>query len=159
MKDRKPNWKKAERFNRVGRFTVKGSRKDLFPLLCPVLEYDWLPDWKCTMRWSESGVAEKDAIFTTREAFHRSAVWTAITYEPDDFIEYLVVSGTDEVVRLSIRLSETAPGAVDVTWTMLFTALSALGAHVVGRSFSEAGFKAMMENRRRELTAFLQKAR
>ena len=31
----------------------------IFPLLCPVREYEWIEPWSCDMVFSESGVAEK----------------------------------------------------------------------------------------------------
>ena len=37
----------------------------VFPLLCPVREYEWIDGWSCRLVHSESGFAEKGAIFTT----------------------------------------------------------------------------------------------
>lgn len=37
----------------------------IFPLLCPVLEYDWVPGWECELVYTESGVAESGAVFRT----------------------------------------------------------------------------------------------
>ena len=31
----------------------------VFPLLCPVREAEWVPDWQYRLIYSESGVAEK----------------------------------------------------------------------------------------------------
>jgi hypothetical protein len=159
MERRRIPWKRAGRFERVGRFAVPGTAREVFPLLCPVLEYDWLPGWRCRMHWSRSGVAEKDAVFSTREAPLVRAVWTTITYQPDSFIEYLVVAPGNVVMRLSIRLSETGAGGVGVEWTMLFTTLSRLGARLAGRRFSQAGFDAMMRDREREISTYLLRGR
>ena len=30
----------------------------VFPLLCPVREYDWIDGWECRMVYAETGVAE-----------------------------------------------------------------------------------------------------
>ena len=147
--------KKSIRFDRNETFTVKAHAKDVFPLLCPVREYDWLPGWSCTMYYADSGVAEKDAIFHTKEKFGRKAVWTLITYEPDSFIEYLIVSGKDAVVRLSIALTEESDGTTKVGWTMRFTMTSAMGRAVLTRQFSQAGFHAMMNARQSELNLYL----
>jgi hypothetical protein len=103
-----------------------------------------------------SGVAEKDAVFQTRQAFGKKAVWTAISYEPDRFIEYLVVVGRDAVMRLSITLDATAERSVMVTWRMLFTIMSPFARAVLVKSFSEQGFQKMMKDRQAELSHYLQ---
>jgi hypothetical protein len=41
-------------------FTVPAAPDRVFPLLCPVLEYRWIPTWRCEQLHSESGVAEED---------------------------------------------------------------------------------------------------
>jgi hypothetical protein len=147
--------KKSERFERTGNFILQGKAKDIFSLLCPVLEYKWLPGWKCTMCYSDSGVAEMDAVFHTKENLGRTAVWTTITYQPHSFIEYLVVSGKDAVIRLSISLKENADNTTHVTWRMLFTATSFLAARVLKDAFTEEKFQKMMRDRKTELNHYL----
>ena len=41
-------------------FTVPATPERVFPLLCPVLEYRWIPTWQCELLHSDSGVAEED---------------------------------------------------------------------------------------------------
>ena len=134
---------------------MKGKPEEVFPLLCPVREYEWIPGWSCLMRYSESGVAEKNAVFETTEMMHRKVLWTTVTYEPDRFIEYLLIMGRDALVRLSITLAEDTPGMTQVTWCMLFTVMSRLASRLVPDAFSEANFQAMMEKRQGELNRFL----
>ncbi len=154
LKSLKPKWITSERFERVGEFTVPAPREKVFPLLCPVLEYEWIPDWRCTMVHSDSGVAEKNAVFITRQKFHKKAVWTAITYEPSRLIEYLLVMGTDAVVRLSISLEQsgeqTTP-ATRIVWRMLFTAASPLARMALRADFSKEKYQAMLNKRERDL--------
>jgi hypothetical protein len=40
----------------------------VFPLLCPVREYEWLDGWECEMIYSTSGIAEDSCIFKTAHA-------------------------------------------------------------------------------------------
>ena len=42
--------------------SVDAPPEVVFPLLCPVREYEWLEDWTCEMVFSESGVAEEDCV-------------------------------------------------------------------------------------------------
>jgi len=155
----KPRWITSERFERVGRFVVGGAKEDVFPLLCPVLEYEWLPGWSCTMMYSDSGAAEKNAIFMTREKLRRKVMWTTITYEPDSLIEYLLVMGSDAVVRLSIGLEDSPGHSTRIVWRMLFTATGRLARHMLPRSFSEDKFQSMLGKRERELNDFLRRPR
>ena len=155
----KQKWAKSERFERVERFDVAGTPEQVFPLLCPVREYDWLPGWSCTMYCSSSGVAEKDAVFMTREGFCQQATWTTITYEPSRFIEYLVVSGRHAVVRLSISLEGKGNGSTELTWRMRFTSTSGLGGQILRRRFSTEGFGTMLRSRKAELDAWLSTGR
>jgi hypothetical protein len=152
--ERKPRWKRAERIERETSFELKAAAARIFPLLCPVREYDWIPDWRCEMVYSESGVAEENAVFHTRELFGRRTVWCCITYEPPALIEYLLVLGASGVVRLSIRLDEAPGGSTRVTWTMRFT-VAGLMSHFAAKITSREGFEAMLAERRGELEAFL----
>ena len=151
-----PSWRKASRIERVDTFDLNGPPEKIFPLLCPVLEYDWIPDWRCTMFWSRTGVAEKDVIFHTKEAFGRKAVWTCITYEPDSLIEYLVVSGKDVIMRLTLSLKKKSAEKTEMTWRMLFTMTSLLGRGVIEKSFSKEKFKAFTRLREQQINDYLE---
>ena len=41
---------KAERIVRMNTIEVEAPLEEVFPLLCPVREYDWVEPWKCEMR-------------------------------------------------------------------------------------------------------------
>ncbi|HET7731794.1 MAG TPA: hypothetical protein VFK48_17360, partial [Usitatibacter sp.] len=54
--------------NRVSRsYTQKlcGEPGQVFPLLCPVREADWIEGWDPGIVITASGVAERDCVFTT----------------------------------------------------------------------------------------------
>jgi uncharacterized protein YndB with AHSA1/START domain len=96
----------------------------VFPLLCPVREYEWLDGWACEMIYSESGVAEENCIFRT--AFGQSAVWNVDHYEPPRRIAFTVV-WSEQVSRLNIALEPTSGGGTKLGWTRTFTALNEAG--------------------------------
>ena len=56
---------KAKRVTREFVQEVPVPAAKIFPLLCPVREYDWIDGWECEMIYSESGVAENNCIFKT----------------------------------------------------------------------------------------------
>ncbi|HET7839795.1 MAG TPA: SRPBCC family protein [Rectinemataceae bacterium] len=149
-------WKKGIRFEREASFRLEAPKTAVFPLLCPVLEEKWLPLWSCTMVYSESGVAERDAVFTTREGHFMKATWTLITHEPDELVEYLIVGSKGMIVRLSIALRAVdGDRGTEVTWTMRFTLSSKAGAAIAHHGFGEAKFADMIERRRLQLAHYL----
>jgi hypothetical protein len=105
------------------------SPETVFPLLCPVREYDWIADWSCEMVHTASGVAELDCVFRTAFPDYGPAVWTCSRYETGRAIDY-VVCGAGHFERLSIRLQPLGAGA-RLEWTRVFTALSPAAEAVV----------------------------
>jgi hypothetical protein len=56
----------------------------VFPLLCPVREYEWIEPWSCDMVFSESGLAENNAVFRTHfPAQGGEETWVVCRYEKD----------------------------------------------------------------------------
>ena len=54
---------KATQFEREGVIHSKGTVEEVFPLLCPKREEEWIPGWECETIWSKSGYNEEGAIF------------------------------------------------------------------------------------------------
>jgi len=103
---------------------LSASPDRVFPLLCPVREYDWIEDWKCRLVWSKSGVAELDCVFETNLG-GESELWTTVVYEPPQRIHYLVV-GRETVRRLALELKTSGTGT-QLTWTDTDTARTEQG--------------------------------
>lgn len=100
----------------------------VFPLLCPVREYDWIEHWNCRMVWSESGVAEENAIFTTRfPGDPAEEVWVICRYEPDERIEFVRVIPEHRVIRYDISLKTLGEEKTEAHWTHTVTGLSEAG--------------------------------
>jgi len=72
---------------------ISATPDRIFPLLCPVREYEWIETWKCEMIYSKSGFAELGCIFKTRHAGDDADdYWTVVKYEPGREIEFVVTS-------------------------------------------------------------------
>jgi hypothetical protein len=137
---------------------LDGAPADVFPLLCPVREADWVPGWDPRLVLSASGVAEKDCAFTTVDG-DREATWVVTEHDPArHFVEMVKVIPEHSVTRLSIQL-RAAPGAAceaDVTYA--WTALSDVGeAFVRGRT--EEAWLAFMRGWEDELNTYLRRSR
>lgn len=98
-----------------------GSPAEVFPLLCPVREAEWLDGWDPVAVWSRSGVAEPDCVFLTPASGGASqdAIWYVTRHEPaNGFVEMLKITPGVTACRLTIRLTATAPGsAAEITYT------------------------------------------
>ena len=107
--------------------TLDAQPATVFPLLCPVREYEWIEPWSCDMIFSASGVAEKNAVFiTTFPAQGGRETWIVCRYEKDRAIEFIRVVPDFKVNRLDVALT-SAGGATIVTWTHTYTGLSEPG--------------------------------
>jgi hypothetical protein len=102
----------------------------IFPLLCPVREYEWLDGWKCEIIYSDSGIAEDNCIFQT--AYSGIMTWNVSRYDPPQRIEFVGVIPDDVLMRLNIFLEKGGEGT-RVTWTRMFTSLSEAGHASLGQ--------------------------
>lgn len=101
---------------------IAGTPAEVFPLLCPVREDDWLDGWAdvCTMVQSASGIAELGCVFLTRDPGLSDVTWVCSRYEPDELVEYIRVRPGVEVVTLTITVrSEDAGSRVDIRHTVV----------------------------------------
>ena len=105
--------------------TVAFPAAAVFPLLCPVAEYQWIEEWDCELVHSESGLAEDNCIFVTSFPDSGRQVWHVSRYEPNRRIEFIMI-GDDLASRLNIRLEESG-GRTTLHWTRMFTGLNPKG--------------------------------
>ncbi|MGD9675877.1 MAG: hypothetical protein AB7V19_04240, partial [Candidatus Bipolaricaulia bacterium] len=101
-------------------------RAEIFSLLCPTREYDWIPTWDCELVFTDTGYAESSCIFTTRSDEDGLATWVCTRYEPNDEVEYVRFSA-DLVLRLRIRVCQGSDGRIINTWQSQLTALTDRG--------------------------------
>jgi hypothetical protein len=150
---KEPKWLKADRFERKARLMIQAPASEVFPLLCPVREYEWIPDWRCEMVYSRSGVAEREAMFLTRMMPFGKELWTCTLYEPPRRIEYLLTHGSKIAMKLELELTEE-DGKAALDWTMRFTAVGGFWGRMLRARYEGEGFDAMMRQREGELAEY-----
>lgn len=99
----------------------------VFPLLCPVREYEWIEGWQCEMIHSASGFAEAGAVFRT--SFPQDGppdVWVISRYEPPRVIEFVRINAW-RAIRYAIHLESEEGGRSRWRWTQTLTGLGAEG--------------------------------
>lgn len=111
----------------------------VFPLLCPVREYEWIEPWQCEILHSESGIAEKNCVFRTSFPGESSDdVWIISHYEPDTRIEFVRVNAL-RIACLSITLTDGKDGTTHSLVEQLLVGLTEEGNRsmdVITESFS-----------------------
>lgn len=116
----------------------------VFPLLCPVLEGEWIEGWDPLVVYSDSGVAERDCVFMMKAAPH-PAIWFVTRHEPErGFVEMLKISPEVTACRLSIQLTSTGDGC-EAKVTYSHTSLGPLGDDFVA-GFTEEFYDGFMRD-------------
>jgi len=125
----------------------------VFPLLCPVLEAQWIEGWSPELVVSESGAAERDCVFVTR-AEPADAIWYITRHEPENgFVEMLKISPEVTACRLSIQLTATRAGT-DAEVVYAHTSLGPKGDKFVD-AFTEEYYEEFMREWEARLNHYL----
>jgi len=144
----------ARKLDHSADFSVPAVPDRVFPLLCPVLEYKWIPTWRCELLHSYSGVAEEDCVFRTDFPGAGPMTWVVTCYEPATRIEFCCFVAEHFIMRLKIALAPEA-GGTRLTWARCWLSLGPPGdAWIAGRSTPE--LDRMVDTRRVELVHFLE---
>ncbi|MEL7122012.1 MAG: hypothetical protein AAFO07_21370 [Bacteroidota bacterium] len=119
--------------------------EEVFPLLCPVREKDWLDGWNYQMVHSKSGLIEQDCVFTTPHHGDQVTVWQVTQYDIENMkIEFLRVSPAEHVVKINISLAPNPEGNTIVNISYQFTALNEAQNELIENEL-EREFKNNME--------------
>lgn len=105
---------------------------EVFPLLCPVKEYDWIPAWQCRLIYSESGYAELGCVFSTDFKDHSGPeIWVVCTYEKNRLIGF-VKTGAHCTTRYDVSLKQTLTGST-IRWAQEITSVDDQGDLIIDK--------------------------
>jgi len=111
--------------------SIKGTPEQIFPLLCPVRETEWIPGWITDWVISNSGLAEQNCIFQTPPrpgAGGVASIWVITRHDADAFeVEMFKVTPAFTVGKLQISLSAQGKTGTNATIAYEFTSLGPLG--------------------------------
>ncbi|HEY5955964.1 MAG TPA: hypothetical protein VIV60_05400 [Polyangiaceae bacterium] len=108
-------------------FALDAAPADVFPLLCPLREHEWIPTWKAEILYSLSGHAELDCTFTTDSPAEGKRTWICTRYEPDSATSYRSYSDAGYIMCLDITLRPVDKAHTEVTWLRRFVATTTSG--------------------------------
>lgn len=128
----------------------------VFPLLCPVREYDWIDGWSCELIHSESGFAEKNCVFRTNLHGDGERTWVVSHYDPERFeIGFVVMAKSSLILNFDITVKDRGDGTANATWTNVATALNEQGNDLV-EAFTDDVFAARIKFLEGALNHYLQ---
>jgi hypothetical protein len=142
----------SERIKNSYSHVVAAPCEAVFPLLCPKRETEWLTDWKYSMIYSESGIAELDAIFSTW--YGEDQIWYVSRYEPCSKIEFIRNEGKKWIERLSVTLTDVGNGQTNVYWEQVTTTLSEEGKGII--TFWEENFLPIRKSVEKDLNRYFE---
>jgi hypothetical protein len=137
---------KAKQFSRNGVIHCKATVEEVFPLLCPKREEEWIPGWECETIWSNSGYNEEGAIFLTIKPYGTALYWTTLQYDIyKKVVDFLITAPRLFIFRFKIELSENRDGLLTIMFTQVFTSISEEGNIFLERYEGE-DFKGRLKN-------------
>ncbi len=132
---------------------IAATPDEVFPLLCPVREEDWVPGWRTRLVVSKTGLVEEDCMFVT-PGEPADAIWITADHDPEAhrLRMYKIVPGV-VVSRLDVALAEDGPGT-KATISYEHTALSEVGQAIVS-GHTEASYRKFMKSWEAAINAYL----
>jgi len=133
---------------RVHEFTQTNAAppQEVFPLLCPVREADWVPGWQHRLIYSESGVAEAGCVFITPNDDGSETTWVITEYDPAAFtIAFVWVNPGLVAAQIRIVLGPRPAGETAAHIRYTYTGLSPQGNQEVKR-YDENWFRHKMKS-------------
>lgn len=117
--------------------TLFAEPEVVFPLLCPVEEERWVPEWMPVFVASSSGTAELECIFVTPGEPYDS-VWVINCYEPEKYyLEMYKVTPEHTVGKLCIKLSKSNDNETKADISYEYTSLGEGGDSFLNEFTSE----------------------
>jgi len=121
---------------------IRAPLEQVFPLLCPEREKEWLPGWDARMIHSASGVAEHGAVFETQHEAGRT-LWIVTEYEPPRRVAFARWQPDGVVVHIQITLERKHADATAVGIIYTYTGVDENGVAVVAGMREDAWLKTM----------------
>jgi hypothetical protein len=149
---------KATQFKRSGKIHCKATLEDVFPLLCPKREEEWIPGWECETLWSKSGYNEEGAIFRTLKPYGTELYWTTLQYNIGRrIVDFLITAPRLYMFRFTIEVSESE-GLLAITFTQVFTSISEEGNTFLKR-YEDEDFQGRLKSLQEFMNRYLEDLR
>lgn len=123
---------------------IKACPEQVFPLLCPVREAEWLDGWAeaYELIHSVSGVAEEGCVFQTRSPDWPTTTWMVTRHDPTTReVEFVRVTGSLFATRLRLGVQGAGERRSTVSIEYIHTPLNEAGREFLDEHYHEAAFR------------------
>lgn len=129
----------AKRVSRRYRQTIDATPDQIFPLICPVREAEWLEGWEYKMIYSSTHLAEEGLVFSTSNEGEEDTIWIITTHDATNHtVEFARVTPASRASILTVYIAERDERSsyVDITYT--YTAITEAGNQFIDVYTEEA---------------------
>jgi hypothetical protein len=140
---------------------INSPPDQVFPLLCPERERDWVDGWDYEMIYSESGYAEPGCIFKTSIPPEGDSIWIMADYIPDNYIRIIktcpnlfLLQWSFDLVGKDIRGEDSGKIRTDILVNYSMTGLSQKGNEHI-RMIMEDVFPKLMTRLEKSMNYYL----
>ncbi|MTI67968.1 MAG: hypothetical protein FH753_15390 [Firmicutes bacterium] len=134
---------------------LKSSRNEIFPLLCPVREKEWLQGWDYDMIISDSGFAEKGCVFKTNNPYGNYH-WVITKHDFKNYeIQFVKTIMEKLIVIIDISLKEMSENNTHCYIKYTFIALNERVIDIMHKESSKEEFNKHMKKWERSLNYYL----
>ncbi|HUL66904.1 MAG TPA: hypothetical protein VLW55_20050 [Burkholderiaceae bacterium] len=144
----------GSRLTREYRQTLRANRERVFPLLCPEREKQWLPGWDARWIHSDSGFAERRAVFATRHGEAMEVIWVVAEHHPAHRVHFVRWHPDAMVVDIELDLSSPQRDTTALDVRYAYTATSEQGVALI-EAMTLDSWHAQMKNWEDHLNAWL----
>ncbi len=121
-----------------------GPARQVFPLLCPEREKDWLDGWQYEMIYSQSGLIEQDCVFLTNSNGNPPTVWMVTQYDQaNKHIEFVRVTSQECVAKIQVDLEDIGADKSMAHISYQYTALNASQSEFIENHMEEFFLQSM----------------
>lgn len=125
----------------------------IFPLLCPVRESEWIPDWQARIVHSRSGYAEARCLFATGPA-DQETVWYTVAFEQNRYIRFVRWQPDGVLVDLQLTVLPTPNNDTELHVVYQFYAVNEAGSKALAK-FDQSYWQDMMQTWQTLLNRYL----
>ena len=132
-----------------------GTPDQVFPLLCPVREADWLDGWQYETIYSKSGLVEENCVFAAPHHGEQRTIWHVTKHDPQHFVvEFVRMTPEENTVRITIKPEGNDDGTTAAHIAYRYTALCEAQNDFIANEL-DANFQADMQWWERALNHYL----
>ena len=122
----------------VVNLSIMAPVQDVFPLACPVMEYKWIPGWKCNLIHCPNDRVELGTIFSEISSapflignFIGKTTWTVVMHDPVSYNIHFRLDNKNSSSLYKIELKDNGKGGTEGKLDLTYNATNKKGNKLV----------------------------